>query len=213
MSKERKMTGKGFLHKSGRANISAASFLKEYRQWLTTGNLSDHTSPILAKLDSGELLPTPCLDEIRQAVLKHHLLTEQRKAEESMSKASEPGSGGGTSKPYVATVYDAKGNVCTRETDDGQKDLVQGFENSIEAQGWCDRRLFEGQVDWHAVIVNTLLSDKEGNPFSMNVMRNDSIGRILRPKGQPSTRKVGKTSANLSSKMRAVGDRFHFSKG
>src|SRR5271166_4917515 len=147
---ERQMTPKGFLAKlSTKAANSAAGFILAHRQWLTTGELASVTSPILAKLDTKELLPTPALKELGQAVMNHIIVQDQRRAEASMEGAQQSG----TTKPWVATIYDSKGLICTKLNSDGEEEeLVKGFDHPQEADRWVDRRLYDGASDWHGEV-------------------------------------------------------------
>lgn len=64
------MTPKMFLARST-GKVSAAAFLAQYREYLLTGKLAELTMPILQKLDKGEVMPTPALNEIRSIVAAH----------------------------------------------------------------------------------------------------------------------------------------------
>jgi len=175
---ERKMTPKGFLHKAN-GKVSAEAFLKQHREWLLTGELAQVTSPILAKLDAKESMPTATLEQIKSAVLSHHLAVEITKAETAMEKASEPK----TSKAYLVTIRDAEGNVCTRVNDKGETvDLRQSFDLGSDAEGWADRRLFDGFSDWFGTIEMTKMFRADGTPITNVVLRQDAIARILKVK-------------------------------
>lgn len=203
--KERVMTPKGFLHKATtKAANNATAFIAAHRAWLETGELSDLTSPILRKLDDKAVMPTPALEEIKNAVLFHFLAQETKKAEDAMAKANEPKA----QKAYVAAIYDAKGNIVTYINDDGEeKEMIQSFDMSQDGERWCDRRLFDGAPDWHGEVVST-----KGLP-PIHVLREDSIARILKkPKG-PAVHTKGVSTKKLGFGVKAKGDHFHFSKG
>ncbi len=211
MSKPRNMTAKGFLHKSG-GKVSAAGFLAEYRNWLLNGDFAQVSSPILAKLDSGEILPTPALDEIRQAVFSHHLRLEALKAEKKLLEST---AGEAPSKPWNVRVYTAKGEIATRNnpTTGEVEDLDQDFDTASAADRWADRRLFEGESDNYAVVSSNALYRSDGDPISTVVLRADAIARILKqPKG-PIAKKTGTRDNKLSFGVKAVQDRCHFSHG
>src|SRR5579864_9472553 len=107
-TKERKMSPKGFLHKcTTKAANSAIAFLAAHRTFLETGELAIKTSPLLAKLDAGELLPTPCLKEIQYAVMTHIIESDQNKLDAKVQAAQE-GSPKTTRKPWLATIYNAE---------------------------------------------------------------------------------------------------------
>jgi hypothetical protein len=187
------MSPKGFLHKAS-GKVSAGAFLAQHKEWLTTGELAAKTSPILAKLEAGELLASPALDEIRNVVLAHHLEAEVRKGEEQMAKAEAKEAGGGSSKPYLATILDSEGNIPEEyvektDPDTGAvtgewKSLQKAFDLPQRAEGWLDRKLFDGAVDWHGEVASTLMTGKDGLPITTQVSRAEAIARILkRPKG------------------------------
>lgn len=202
---ERKMSAKGFLHKAS-GKISAAAFLSQHRCWLETGELSQFTSPILSKLDKGEVLPTPALEEIKVVVLSHHLAEETRKAEAAMEKAAQPQ----VRKNYLVTVYNAKGEIQTRKNANTGEDieLIETFDLSSQAEGWADRRLFEGTPDWFATIEHTKIPE-----LTRTVLRADAIARILREKRGPVMKSKPQGTSKLSFGMKCKGDHFQFSRG
>jgi hypothetical protein len=206
---ERKMTPKGFLHKSN-GKLSAEAFLKQHREWLTTGELAQFTSPILRKLDEKEILPTPALAEIKAVVLSHHLAVEVHKAEVAMEKASEPT----TKKNYLVTIRDAEGNVCTRINEKGETvDLRQSFDIGSDAEGWADRRLFEGASDWFGIIEMTKMFKADGSPISNIVLRQDAIARILKVKKSAVMKSKPKSTNSLGFGVKVSQSVAKFSHG
>ena len=198
----RNMTEKGFLNKA-KGKVSATAFLAQHREWLTTGTLAQFTTPILAKLDSGDILATPALGEVKVAVMNHLIASQILAAQKSM-QASENRA---TSKPYTATIYDGMGNVCTRTTDEGEvKELISNFEDFMSAERWSDRRLFDGAPDWNGVVVH--------NPSQRTspVNRDESFGRILK-RSKGAVCKKTASSGKLSWGMKVKGDHFNFSRG
>lgn len=196
---ERKMTEKGFLNKAG-GKISAAAFIAQHREWITTGSLASLTTPILAKLDRGEILPTPALSEIKSAVLAHMLAKESVKGEAAMNAPR-------TVKPYTATVYDAEGNVCARTNEEGEiKDLISSFDDTFKAEGWCDRRLDQEGPGSYALIVH------HQSTRTIRVERDASIARIY---GARRPGPVTKTQGGSDGKwrMKCKSDRSYFSRG
>lgn len=202
--KERKMSPKGFLHKSTtKAAGSAIAFLAQYREYLTTGELKDTCSPIIAKVDAGELLPTPALKEIQYAVMTHIIEADSAKAD----KASTEGAVKGTRKPWKASIYDAAGVLQTKINSKGEEeDLVQGFELGQRANEWADRRLFEGTHGWYAIVEHTVIAN-----VSSRIERGDSMARILKqPKG-PAIHQKGKSTKTLGFGVKAKQTRVTFS--
>jgi hypothetical protein len=206
--KPRVMTPRGFLHKAS-GKVSADAFLTQHRAWLESGELAEVALPILRKLDFQEILPTPALDEIRGAVLDHMLTKETKKAENAILNPAPAAK----RKPWMATIYDAKGEIQTRINAKGeQEDLQETFDKSSDADRWTDRRLFEGASDWFGVVSHTTITIK-GEPLSTIIMREDAIARILqKPKG-PAMKSQAKSSGKLSFGVKVSNDRAVFSKG
>lgn len=205
-TKERKMTAKGFLHKTTtKAAKAATAFLAQHRAWLETGELAQFTSPILAKLDEKEILPTPALEAIKAVVLGHMLAKDCEVAE---AKIQDDASKGRSQKPWLATIYNCKGEVCTRLNEKGEEeDLQKGFDLSSDADRWVDRRLFDGQSDWFGVI-NSPIHKSE-----TTVIREDAIARILKKPKPCATRKTSASTSTLGFRPKVQNDRFYFSRG
>lgn len=211
--KERKMTAKGFLHKATKQGAkSAEGFIAAHRAWLETGELAQFTSPILAKLDAKEVYPTPALQAITAVVLGHMLAENVAKAEASLVE----GPGRVSEKAWTATIFNASGEIMTHKNGNTgeEKDLVQNFDSSSDADRWCDRRLFDGASDWFGTVVSNKMHGKDGQPISTVILRQDAIARILaQPKG-PACRKTGGSTGKLSFGMKAaVTTRASFSHG
>lgn len=203
--KERKMTPKGFLAKTQtKAANSAIAFLAQYREYLTTGEIKDRTSPIIAKVDAGELLPTPALREIQYAVMEHIIKADENKLNQQLAGG---GGGGGTRKSWRCTVYDAAGNVMTRTKTDGEEEeLIKGFDLSSDADRWADRRLFEGTHGWYAEVEHTVIPNVKSR-----IERGDAMARILKkPKG-PTVQVKGKSTKTLGFGVKAKQTRVTFS--
>jgi hypothetical protein len=201
--KTRAMSPKGFLHKTQtKAAHSAAAFLSAHREWLTSGETAAVTSPILHKLDLGELLPTPALQEIAVAVMGHIIATDRAKLEAAFEKANTPSA----PKTWTATIYDADNVIQTRVTEDGEvEDLVKSFDHAADADRWVDRRLFDGASDWYGMV--------EGLGTMVGVSRADAMARILKkPKG-PAIHQKAVTTKTLGFGVHAKQDRASFSRG
>jgi hypothetical protein len=207
--KERKMSPKGFLHKcSTKAANSAIAFLAAHRAFLETGELAHKTSPILSKLDSHELLPTPALKEIQYAVMAHIIESDRQKLEDKIQAAQE-GSTKTTRKPWCATIYDAAGVIQTRVKEDGEvEDLVTGWDLASAADRWVDRRLFEGASDWYGVVEHTVIPN-----VSSRIERADSMARILKQAKGPTCQVKGKSTKTLGFGVKAKETRVTFSRG
>lgn len=204
---ERKMTPKGFMSKIGSAK-SAIAFLKEHRDYLVTGELSEITSPIVAKYEAGAVLATPTLSDLRDAVWSHIKATETAKAEKSLSrKAPEE-------KPYLASVLDPIGQIVYRTNDNGELvEITKGFDSYVDAERWLDRQLVEhaGPND-HGEVIWALCPEKLESLKVRTVSRDDAMARVFRSKGGPVTKKPASPGA-LSSRMRVNESHAKFSAG
>lgn len=211
--KERVMSPKGFLHKTTtKAAASASAFIQAHRTWLLTGELAKVTAPILAKIDSKELMPTPALEEIKGVVLNHMIASEIRKGEEAMARRDAVGES--EPKNWIATIFNSKGEIQTRINAKGEsEDLQTSFELGQDAERWCDRRLVEGAPDWFGTVTHATMVGKSGDPISSTITRGDAFARVLKQAPGAVMRKVGGTTSSLSFRPKAKGDHFHFSKG
>jgi hypothetical protein len=212
--KTRNMSIKGWLHKAS-GKVSATAFLASHREWLLSGDLSPVTSPILVKLDSKEILPTVALTDLRSVLLGHMVAKEAAKAEDDLlNPKGIAGRRDGTRKPWVATIYNAKGEIQTRVKEDGSiEDLQKGFDKSSDADRWVDRRLFDGAPDWFGTVSHTTLCNKEGDPISTVIMRDDAIARILRQPKDAVMKVKSKTTDKLSFGVKVHNDHSTFSGG
>jgi hypothetical protein len=225
--KVRAMTPRGFMHKSnGKAAVSATAFIAKYREYLLNGEVASVTSPIIALVDEGRLLPTPAMEVIRAAVGGYIAAADMRDANESIARRAnevdtvpgeekEPGVKR-IPKPWTATVYNGRGQVMVhvnQETKE-ESDLTKGFDLSQRATEWLDRRLFEGASDWFGVIKsNTLFNAETGDAISTIIIREDSIARIMKqPKGAVCKHKP-KSGSRLSFGVKVCNDRAVFSRG
>lgn len=204
MTTERKMTARGFLAKTNtKAAMSAKGFIDGYREYLLTGEVAYVTAPIVEKLDNGALLPTPALNEIRDAVFAHVLELDRIKAEESIEKAGSPSVN--SEKHFHVTVIDAAtGMVCMREKEDGTLEkLSKRFSKPQDAERWADRRLFDGAPSWFAKVTH------HDTPWDI-IERDDAIARILKRPRNASTRtvKYGGSSLNFGTKVKETTVKF-----
>lgn len=204
--KERALTPKGFLFKSRtKAAASAGAFIQAHRAWLETGDLASLTSPILAKLDAKEILPTPALNTIQNVVLGHMIAKDLEKGERAqarMEATAEP-------KNWQVIIYTAKHEVETRVTENGKiEDLIKEFDLGQEADRWCDRRLAECASDCYGIV----RSEKLG--IQNTVSRDEALGRLNAPVRGPMTKKKpAPGGGRLGFGVRAKQDHCHFSRG
>lgn len=207
MSKtERKMGPRGLLQKANSAKIGAKAFIDAHREYLTTGELAYVTGPIVAKIDAGELYPTPGMQELKVAVMSHIMLIDAMKAEEKEQEA-KAGKPGKTSKPFMACVRDGSGAMLSMP--DG-KPMKATFDLPQRASGWIDRRLFESSPDCYGEVTHL----KAHNPATATdtILRDDSIARILKTPMGPVC-KGTKSSGTLGFGVKVKPSKVTFSHG
>jgi hypothetical protein len=204
------MTPKMFLHKSGtKAAASASAFLAAHRTFLETGELYPVTGPILAKLDAKELMPTPALSELRQVILNHMIASEVSKLERAHEVTER------TPKNWQVTIYTSEGKVAQRFKTEDQEwvDLVAEFDQPQEADRWADRRLFEGEHDWFAVVSHATQLNKHGQLLSSTITRQDAMARVLASKPGPVIKGQAKSSGRLGWGVKSKPSVSKFSAG
>lgn len=200
------MTPKQFLRKSqSKAANSALAFLAEYRDFLTTGEVASVTSPILARLDTGELLPTPALTEIKSVVFAHMMAADLHKAETAMLKAAEPKE----DKPYMACIYTAKSEVVI---DSDDKELIKGFATGQEAEGWVFRRLIENP-GCRGEVAATKTLDNHGLAMVTHITREQAFARVYKERGMAAHKKTGVNMSKLGFGVKCKDTHVRFSSG
>lgn len=202
---DRKMSPKGFLHKTTtKAAGSAAAFLATYREWLTTGELAPLTSPILLKMDNKEVMPTPALEEIKNVVFAHMLELDCRKSEASIEKAQtekEP-------KAHVGIIYTESGVIATRLNAQGEEEeLIKQFDLPQDCQRWIFRRLIEAAPRSYATMDHTKTAQQE------TLSRDDAFADAFKIKKGPTYKPQSKTTSKLGFGVKVSDDRASFSRG
>lgn len=179
MSEILKLTVNTFLSKSitKNARTEPAMFLTEYESWLRKDEVAG-TAAIYEQLEQGLLTPENALAELKN-ICCNSILTNMNKVKRSAEKAEKPKK---TRKPknYVATVYDAAGNVV--EAYNAKyvlKELTAGFDLPQRAQGWGERKLFE-----HAPVGGYCEVIHAHSNSSWVITRGDAISTTLTP-GRP----------------------------
>jgi len=203
----KKMTPKAFLKKlNSKAAASAIGFLAAHRDYLISGELADTLRPIVEKMDQGQLMPTPTLSEIKQAVLDHILTAEAAKAEKAIARANSAGGGTRSNKPFQAIILNVAGIVQTYVNNKGEKkELRQNFKLPQEAERWVDRRLIDGAPDWHGEVLH------HGSPWDM-IKRDEAMVRVLKRPMSP-VLKRSPTSDKLSRQIKIRAKHYSFSQG
>jgi hypothetical protein len=223
---KRAMTVKGWLRKVETSKISASAFLTAHREWLESGELAEVASPILRMLDEekSSLLdakldtegPTSkYLGLIKDAVFSHWHQNEIAKAEAKLSQDESSATGGSRKlKNWVATVYNAKGEVQCHTTESGKiEELDKSFDMVADADRWADLRLFQGASDWYAVVSHTKIMRADGDPIYTVIMRQDAMARILKRPKTPFSKKTGTRDNRLSFGVKVKESHAKFSHG
>lgn len=202
---DKKMTAKGFLRKlNSKAALSALGFLAAHRDYLVSGELAETLRPIVERVDKGELLPTPALSEIRQAVMSHIMAAEIAKAEKAIEKANK--AGGSASKTFQAIILDSAGRVQVSVNERGeQKELRQNFKLPQEAERWVDRRLVEGSPNWHGEVLHN------GAPWD-EITRDESMARMYKRAKHPFMKRQA-SPGKLTGQIKIRAKQASFSKG
>jgi len=150
--KIRVMSPKGFLHKANSAK-SALGFMDQYRQYMLTGELASVLSPIVFKVEEGNLLPTPALAEIQNAVFHHIVALETSKAMASMERSNAPKKIKIEREPripknWLATILTASGEIATRINSKGEEEeLSKEFDDASSADRFCVRRAIVRKIE------------------------------------------------------------------
>ncbi len=209
--KERKMTEKGFVFKCGtKAANSAAAFIAAHRDFLLTGTLKSVTEPILNKMDEGNILPTPALEELKNAVFTHMIIREGEAIENSIGKTREYSS----NKNHIATIYDKDNNVLTFVNSKGEtKDLVKSFNLPQEAERWADLRLVEQAAGSYAIVIHSNTNQQSVISRETSYMQQGSLSRIFKQKKTALHKIISKGSGSLKPKMKCKHDHASFSRG
>ena len=204
MSNDKKpMTVKSWLRKAD-SKVSPAAFLAAHRTWLETGELAEVASPILRIFDEGQLLPTPALDLLKDAVFTHWHAAEVAKAERRIDEAGQRESTK-VVKNWLACVYTAKGEPID--------ELEQSFALASDADRYIDRKLFDGMPGSFGVVSHTVIMRADGDPISTVVTRDDAIARILAKPKAGAFKKTGSRDGKLSWGVKAKQSHASFSRG
>lgn len=202
MTTARNMTPKGFLHKTTtKAASSALAFLAQYRDYLLTGEVAIATSPIIARMDAGEIMPTPALEEVKAAVFAHMLAADTLKAEASIEKEQAPRK----TKPHVGTIYEETGAIATRMTEDGPEDLIKSFDLPQDCLRWIDRRLVEAAPRSYATMDHVKTAQQE------TISRDESHERVFKVKSGSVCKPQTKSTPRLGFGVKAHPSKSTFS--
>ena len=204
--KTRALTPKLLLHYSTTsASNSAIGFINKYREYLETGELSPRVSPLLNRLDSKELLPTPCLDLIREAVVAHLIAKDVASFEASQNAPASHSA----PKQWIAKVVDESGVIQTRIKENGEEvEMLQPFDKASDAMRWIDRRLaLDSHFSFHGEIVHSPTQRIEMIEYRV------ALGRFYKQAKKPVMHQPGKGSQKLSFGGKVSQTRVSFSHG
>jgi hypothetical protein len=195
------MKPRGLLHKANSPKVSALGFFQAHREYLINSEVSYATAHIVERLESGELLPTPALTELKKAILDHILMNESR----AHAVTNKPGS---VEKPFTATIRRGTGEVALDK--DGQP-IKKGFDLYQRAVDWIDRRLFESSPDCFGEVC----SNKCTNPaHATDIIRRDESFSRLFEKPRMAVHKVSHPSnGNLGFGVKVRQSKVAFSRG
>lgn len=202
MSDKKNMTAKWFLSLSIKTTKSAEGFLSGYKEWLTTGELSLKTAPIVARIESGETKVEIGLEAIKNIALQHVLTADIEKMEKSADSA-----GRGTNKPYSSVILQENGEPAMS----GDEPIKANFDHIQEAERWTQRRLVDGASDWHGEITwNKMFSD--GVPKVTKVTRTEAIYAQRKITKHPYMHQ-NRVSADMKPRMKVAAKHYQFSRG
>lgn len=218
MEKKRNQTIKGFIHKAS-GKVSAIAFLEAQKEFLSSAELAPITSPILSKVDLGEIMPSAAVTELTQALFR---FSNEQNELAIKGKPVASVTGIKVSKPRVsrklaahtATVYEADGSIAKHLN--AQKELVEtvkDFDLSQDAEGWSLRRLFDAAPHTYAVIVSHRLKHSDGTCFTLRIERGEALSRLLKAKGSPVLKAAPKGNGKLGFGVKAKQSRATFSGG
>ena len=200
----RNMSLKGFIHKAN-GKISAESFLSKHREWLSNNNeVRELTTPILSKVEKGELLPTPALEEIRRVVYDCMMVRENENILKQVDKNRRKYFAKKEGK-FAAVILDAQEKVVLEEKPEGWFELAKSFDMPQAALRWVDRKLVDNAGCFGVIQSN-------GNVYEV-VEREESLSRLLRQPKKAVCRRMSAGMSRLSFGVKAHQSMTKFSTG
>src|SRR5208282_6305168 len=82
------LSPKVVLHRANTMK-SALGFFSAYREYLLTGELANAVSPIIAKVDAGETMPSQALPQVAQAIFEHVCASDRAKLVEKKAQQDQ----------------------------------------------------------------------------------------------------------------------------
>jgi len=180
----------------------AVKFLADYREFLLA---QASTKPIVDKLDKRELLPTPALEKVYEALRDDFVNGKEPE------KDGKPGRSPKDQKPFYASIRNADGVLQSRTTESGNVVAMEDYFDSYhEAEKYCDRMLVNhASADSHGEVFWAACPEKVPALRERMIDRNDSIARAFPKKPGPVMEKEKK----MTGKMKCESTRCHFSHG
>jgi hypothetical protein len=199
---KRAMTIKGFVNKATSTNLTAAGFLSQYREYLSTGEVANLASPILAQIDGGQLTAEVGLEQITGAVFAHMLNASVLAAEAKLAadNSDEPTP---SNKNYITKLFAGNGAELKSE----EFNLPQDAERAGE------RWLLNSTTDCYVQVESLKLKTKSGQPFITTITREDAFANQYRTKKGAVTKGKPVSSGKLGFGVRVKQDHCHFSHG
>lgn len=116
---------------------------------------------------------------------------------------------------YVVVVMDRWGRLCSRTTPSGKEvEFRELFEKSQDAERYAVRRLSQDcEPLSYALIQSTRMMDKEGNPLTLKITREEAMHKAF-PKPKSPAMRVIKGKRDVSFyRMKTSQTRVEFSRG
>lgn len=199
---KRAISIKGFVSKATSTSLTAQGFLAQYREYLTTGEVANIASPILAKVDTGELAPEIGLENITNAIFSHMMNLSLQKAEAQIAK-QESSEAVPANKNYVTKLFTASGTELKNE--------FFTFPQDAERAG--ERWLINSESGCYAQVESLKLKTKSGQPFITTITRETAFANQYKTKRGPVTKGKPVSTGKLGFGVRAKQDHCHFSHG
>lgn len=201
-----KISIKSFINKANspklNTNPTVAGFLNKYREFLTSGELTNLTAPFISQVDAGELEPISALNSITDAVFNHMLaLADANHGRVSKPKAKKRAPS--VPKNYLAVAYYESGEIF--KSDD--------FAFPQEAERACERWLIAAGPNAKGIVESTRMKDRHGNPLRTYISRTDAFASNYKKKRSPIMRGRPKSSGGLRFGVKTNPSYSHFSKG
>lgn len=212
---------KQLLRKANGMHVSAIAFFSAYADHIRETYPGSHTALDMYK--SGEMLPTPTLEFIKQVVSQHIIQCQVNRAEESIRKqqakvnkpkSDKSKSGTSGSGKYAIQIFVKR---TSERTGESEIDLwvdhngVDTFKADLyqNAMRLLDRKMADLCMAQYGTITQVI---GENRNLTSRIERSESVARVLRaPK--MAVHKSKPTSAPLKNFMRAKNDTCSFSRG